>query len=172
MVDALAPADEHVIRIGAWRRATARNATQLRMTGLGSCVGLVLLDKTSRTLAVAHVFLPTQRKPGAGEDSQYADRVVPFLLSHMPAASRANIVAVMAGGASMFAHVRSDVAAIGANNQQNVRAALADAHIPIACDVCGGNQGVSMFIDPVRGQVSAKPTGQPMQVLVESWDQI
>ena len=75
--------------------------------GLGSCIGLALLDRRVGVAGLAHVVLPASRRArDAASPCKFADTAVPELVDRARARSaRAAPVleAVLVGGASMFA---------------------------------------------------------------------
>jgi len=83
----------------------------LTTIGLGSCVGLVLLDSSRSTAGLAHVVYPhsTPDTRSGGQPAKYADTVVPALVGAMGrlGSLRGALEAVLVGGARMFAFVRA-----------------------------------------------------------------
>jgi chemotaxis protein CheD len=96
------------VRMG--ERAISRGET-LVCFGLGSCIGLVLVDRRRRLAGMAHIMLP---EPAHAE--------VPALVGELVGAGalRPRIEAVIVGGASMFA-TASEALEIGARNDAAVR---------------------------------------------------
>ena len=100
-----------------------RSGDELVALGLGSCIGLALVDRSAGVAGLAHVVLPesspTDRQPG-----KFADLAVPELIDRIvrAGASRRRLEAVLAGGARMFELGDLD---IGARNAEAVRSGLA-----------------------------------------------
>ena len=73
--------------------------------GLGSCIGIALYDKTTKVAGLAHIMLPdsTQFKSNTNP-MKFADLAIPMLIEKMEkqGCNKRNIVAKIAGGASMF----------------------------------------------------------------------
>ena len=90
------------VAIGQWTIAAA--PTRIR-TLLGSCVGVVLYDRTARLGGLAHIVLPkahgTIDHPG-----KYADTAIPTLVTdfqrRLGGKVRARLIAKLVGGANMF----------------------------------------------------------------------
>jgi chemotaxis protein CheD len=128
--------------------------------GLGSCIGVALLDRASLVAGLAHVVLPESR-PGTGTPGKFADTAVPELLRQVTGlgASKARLHAVLVGGAQMFATSAGGALDIGRRNEQAVRTALAVAGIPISVAVTGGSSGRTMRVHLENGIVTCKQAG-------------
>lgn len=137
--------------------------------GLGSCIGIALYDKTLKVAGLAHIMLPdsTQFKTVA-KPLKFADLAVPILLKRMreKGCKRTNIVAKIAGGASMFNFSdKSMVSDIGKRNTEAVKKALEKESIPIIAEDTGGNKGRTMIVDSNDGGVVLKIVGQGIVTL-------
>jgi chemotaxis protein CheD len=128
--------------------------------GLGSCIGLALLDRSSPVSGLAHVVLPESRE-GTTVLGKFADTAVPELLRQMIAlgASKSRLSAVLVGGAQMFATGGSGSLDIGRRNEQAVRTALAVAGIAVTVAVTGGSSGRTMRVHLESGLVTCKAAG-------------
>jgi chemotaxis protein CheD len=135
--------------------------------GLGSCIGLALVDASARVAGLAHVMLPgpggetTGRPPGT-----FADTGVPALVEAVLAAGarRMRLNAVIVGGAQMFGG--SGRMQVGQRNEEAVRAALRAARIPIVAAETGGGSGrtIRVHLDDVR--VTSRAAGGAENVLL------
>ncbi len=136
-----APPDS--VRIG--ELAVSRAAgTVLSSIGLGSCIGLVLLDAGCQAVGLAHIMLPESR----GSDrapARYADVAVPALIHALVdlGARAARLEAVLVGGAQLFAANQME---IGTRNSEAVGAALREAGIPVRAEALGGTVGRSVWV--------------------------
>ena len=142
-----------MIGIGEYRVGSFQMVT----IGLGSCIGLTLYDDRQRVGAMVHIMLPDSagRKDRPGK---YADTAVPLLLQELDAlgCKNRNIVAKMAGGASMFEYFGANLN-IGERNAEKVREFLAREHIRLAAEDIGGKVGRSVtFIPAQEGKVSVR----------------
>jgi chemotaxis protein CheD len=128
--------------------------------GLGSCIGLALLDRSSPVAGLAHVVLPESRE-GASAPGKFADTAVPELIRQMIAlgAARSRLHAVLVGGAQMFASGASGSLDIGRRNEQAVRSALAVVGIAVTVAVTGGSSGRTMRVHLGSGLVTCKVAG-------------
>jgi chemotaxis protein CheD len=113
---------------------------ELVAIGLGSCIGLALVDRTANVAGLAHVVLPESQ--GKTEPrAKFADLAVPDLIGHLveAGAARRRLEAVLVGGARMFSVGAS--LDIGARNAEAVREALVKERIKIHAEEVGGNRG-------------------------------
>jgi chemotaxis protein CheD len=113
---------------------------ELVAIGLGSCIGLALVDREAGVAGLAHVVLPeSQGKPGPA--AKFADLAIPDLITRLvdAGAERRRLQAVLIGGARMFTVGAS--LDIGARNSEAVREALGKERIKIHAEEIGGNRG-------------------------------
>jgi chemotaxis protein CheD len=113
---------------------------ELVALGLGSCIGLAMVDRAAGVAGVAHVVLPQsrgQRHPVG----KFADLAVPALISRMlgAGARERRLEAVLAGGARMF-ELGADLD-VGARNEEAVRGALERARVEVRAAATGGSNG-------------------------------
>jgi len=134
--------------------------------GLGSCIGVALLDGASLVAGLAHVVLPESR-PGATTPGKFADTAVPELLRRVIGlgATRGRLHAVLVGGAQMFAVSAGGALDIGRRNEQAVRTALAVAGIPITTTLTGGGAGRTMRVHIGSGIVTCKQAGSQEETI-------
>jgi chemotaxis protein CheD len=135
---------------------------ELVSMGLGSCVGVALIDRDRAVAGLAHVMLPTANAAYSAP-AKFADRAVPALLASVErlGAQREQMVAVLAGGAQMFAGARAGAAGLdlGARNEAAVRSALADAGIPVRAAATGGDRGRTVRVRVGEARVCVKEAG-------------
>ncbi len=134
--------------------------------GLGSCIGVALLDRASLVAGLAHVVLPESRQ-GATTPGKFADTAVPELLRQVTGlgAITSRLHAVLVGGAQMFAAGAGGVLDIGRRNEQAVRTALAVAGIPITTTLTGGSAGRTMRVHIGTGLVTCKQAGSQEETI-------
>ena len=132
---------EAVVRMG---EAAASNSPGdvLACIGLGSCIGLALVDRAKGVAALAHVMLPESTRPDPPQPHKFADLAVPALLDLALAhgASRLRLEACLVGGAAMFQFGGSGQD-IGQRNTHAVTTLLQGARIPIRATETGGSKG-------------------------------
>lgn len=154
-----------MVRMG--ELATSRkDGKKLVSIGLGSCIGLALIDRTRSVAALAHVMLPETPADGdGGMPGKFGNTAVPALLKALaPMGARPpRLEAVLVGGAKMFS-IGSSMD-IGARNDEAARAALKAARIPIVAADTRGSTGRTIRVDPATGIVTVKAAGgKPTQL--------
>jgi chemotaxis protein CheD len=134
--------------------------------GLGSCIGLVIVDDRGPVAAMAHVVLPESN--GNGAAGKFADTAIPQLIREVTAigATRSRLSAVLVGGAQMFAAAgKLDV---GNRNEQAVREGLRAHAIPVRAAVTGGNSGRTMRVYLERRAITCKQAGLE-EIEIATW---
>jgi chemotaxis protein CheD len=142
----------HTVLVGMAEMAVVRcegqEQVQLKTT-LGSCVGVVLRDRSKRIYGLAHVMLPEKQHDDEAS-GKYADSAIPALLSRMEeqGSSRQAVEACLIGGACMFqCDTATMIGAIGKRNVEAARRIIRDLRIPIALEDTGGSQGRTVILD-------------------------
>jgi chemotaxis protein CheD len=151
-------ADQTMVRMGELA-VSDRRGHELVALGLGSCIGLALLDRRRGAAGLAHVVLP-QSPDGHDASMKFADHAVPALVDRLVAlgARRVRLEAVLVGGASMFAGAGSTLE-VGQRNAAAVKEALAKERIKIVAADTGGNKGRTARVDPATGTVVVRKAG-------------
>jgi chemotaxis protein CheD len=130
--------------------------------GLGSCIGVALMDESRRAVGLAHVVLPSSSEagPGRGSAPKFADTAVPLLIDEVSnlGAARRSLFAVLVGGAQMFS-LGGPSMDVGSRNAAAVRDALSAAAIPVRAEVVGGSIGRTIRVYVGTGQVTCKEAG-------------
>ncbi|HEX5621972.1 MAG TPA: chemotaxis protein CheD [Solirubrobacteraceae bacterium] len=128
--------------------------------GLGSCIGLALLDRKMGVAGLAHIVLP-QSQGHSGENARkFADFAVPELVSELVGigARKIRLEAVLVGGASMFA-VSASSLEVGQRNEASVRELLMSMRIPVMATATGGNKGRTIRVDVATSAVHYREAG-------------
>jgi len=136
--------------------------------GLGSCIGLALVDKRAGVAGLAHIVLPaTTGTPKPEAMNKFADHAVPALLDGMVerGASRMFLQASLVGGASMFAGTASKTLEVGSRNAVAVREQIARRRVPVVAEAVGGSRGRTVRVDVTSGTVSVREAGGTEEVL-------
>lgn len=141
--------------------ASATPDEELTSIGLGSCVGVAVLDRMNAVAALAHVMLPSAGPNPSGPPGKYADRAVPALIdaAERLGARRRQLEAVLVGGAQMFDVSVGSGLDIGPRNATAVRAALAAERIPVRAEALGGRRGRTMRVHVGELAVTVKEAG-------------
>lgn len=149
----------NVITVGISDFKIASNSDSLITYALGSCVGICLFDPTTKIAGMSHILLPCI-SPTDNNKMKYADTAIPLLVESMEQQNvkRSNLVAKIAGGASMFttSFSNSALAQIGTRNVESVKKALASLNIPIIAEATGGNQGRTIKFDSDTGDLHVR----------------
>jgi chemotaxis protein CheD len=151
--------------VGMGKMAVSRDTDdELYALGLGSCIGLAVVDRPAKVAGLAHIVLP-EGQESEGEPGKFADRAVPELVFRMrlAGASHRRLEAVLVGGARMFATGELD---IGARNTAAVREALEALNIEVRASATGGTLGRSVRVRAASGIVSMKEVGGKHVVLL------
>jgi len=156
--------------VGMADLVSVRHPATLVTLGLGSCIGLVIFDPSTKVAAMAHIMLPDSRdakevpKPG-----KFADTAVPLLLEHLKnlGAVKGQLKAKMAGGAQMFNIPGKDnsLLAVGSRNVEATTAMLAKHGVPLVASDVGGNKGRSVEFNTETWKLLVKTLGTGSQEL-------
>jgi len=139
---------------------------RLTALGLGSCIGLALVDRRTGVAGLAHIVLPVGTPLETDPPVKYAPTAVPYLIERLVAlgARRNHLRAVMVGGASMFA--ASSKLEVGARNAAVVRELLERSRIQIAAAATGGKRGRTIRVYVGEGRVTSRVAGSAEEDLV------
>ena len=152
-------ASETMVRMGELAVSSVPGHVLVSL-GLGSCIGLALLDRKMGVAGLAHIVLP-QSQGHAGENSRkFADFAVPDLVSELEVvgARKVRLEAVLVGGASMFA-VSTASLEVGQRNEAAVRELLKTMRIPIKATATGGSKGRTIRVDVATAAVTVREAG-------------
>ena len=148
-----------MVRMGEY--AFSASAGDLLVSlGLGSCIGLALLDRRAAVAGLAHVVLPTAEGRDGGP-GKFADTAVPVLLDAVLGlgARQARVEAVLVGGASMFSFGGNGLE-VGQRNDAAVREQLAKLRLPVRASDTGGSKGRTVRVHVESGLVTSKAAGE------------
>ena len=154
------------IRVNISDYKVVRHPDTLVTIGLGSCVGIVLYDKYSGIMGMAHIMLPRSTDyVNADNKMKFADTCIPLMLEDMVkmGANKDNIKAKIAGGANMFSNMSLEN--IGGKNSEEVIKTLNNLKIPILAKELGGSKGRTLFADPLTGDVYSRAVGMGKKLL-------
>lgn len=134
---------------------------ELLTIGLGSCIGVAVVDRARSVAALAHVMLPDASAVANAPEGKFADLAIPALItaSEELGARRVRLEAVLVGGAQMFDVGVGSALDIGARNATAVKAALARARIPVRAAETGGRRGRTMRVHVGAMTVTVKEAG-------------
>jgi len=151
------------IKVGIADLNVTNSPNKLITVGLGSCIGISLYDKINKNGGLLHIMLPDSTQfSNITNPFKFADLGVPVLLKKIEemGALKKNVVAKIAGGASMFNFSdKNMIMDIGNRNAIAVKKALNDLGIPILAEDTGGNKGRTMIFDTDNGIVQIRTVG-------------
>jgi chemotaxis protein CheD len=131
---------------------------ELVILGLGSCIGVALLDRRARVAGLAHVVLPEMLATSISP-AGVADWVVRALLSALRSAGAdpGRMEAVLVGGA--YAYTSPMFVDIGRRNEAAVRELLALDRIPVRAADTGGTRARVIRVRSDPGTVESRVSG-------------
>ena len=149
-----------MVRIGE-QAATSTGGDVLSSVGLGSCIGLALVDDKRGVIGLAHILLPDSRDGAGSAVGKFADTAVPALIARMVrlGAVKRGIDAVLVGGAQMFSFGAKSSLDIGARNEEATRSALKGQGIPVRAAATAGTKGRTITVYASERAVTAKEAG-------------
>jgi chemotaxis protein CheD len=155
------------INVGLGEKAVSRNPEDVLVAyGLGSCVGVVMVDPVSHVSGLLHAVLPRATTGAAqGESNPFKyvesgiENLIACLIRNGGNQSRLNVRIV--GGANML--VASDLTRsfdIGTRNIETARATLERLKMPIAAAEVGGHTGRTLRVYVANGRVTVRVIGE------------
>lgn len=142
---------------------------KLMTAGLGSCIGICVLDKKSKIAGLAHIMLPSSTQAKSVQNrAKFADTAIEDLLQEMKKqGARTNaLVAKIAGGAQMFKFSgESDILKIGERNAIAVKENLKQQGIRLLASDVGGNYGRTITFDAETGELFIRTIGHGERVI-------
>lgn len=154
------------IRVGIADLNIVSSPDRIITIGLGSCVGIALYDNVQKKAGLSHIMLPDSTAfTNIDNPYKYPDLAIPILLEKMikSGCNKRNIVAKIAGGASMFDFSdKSMISNIGERNGIAVKKVLNELDITIQAEDLGGKKGRTMIVESSTGIVNLKILGSNM----------
>jgi chemotaxis protein CheD len=150
---------ETMVRMGELAVSSAPGHVLVSL-GLGSCIGLALLDRRMGIAGLAHIVLPQSQGHANENTRKFADLAVPELVSELEVlgARKVRLEAVLVGGASMFA-VSASSLEVGQRNETAVREILNSLRIPVQATATGGSRGRTIRVDVASTAVTVREAG-------------
>lgn len=154
-----------IVKVGMADLNVANPPKKIRTSGLGSCVGVVIYDETTKICGMAHVMLPdsTLGKAETMNKAKYADTALEVLLDKLNklGAKQSQLKAKLAGGAQMFKFSSSsEMMRIGPRNVEAVKDKLRELRIRIIAEDVGGSSGRTIEFDPETSKLSIRTVNQ------------
>jgi len=150
---------ETMVRMGELA-VSSEPGHKLVSLGLGSCIGLALLDRRMGIAGLAHIVLPQSQGHTPDNPRKFADLAFPELLAELDVlgARRVRLEAVLVGGAAMFA-VSNASMEVGQRNEAAVRQLLKAQRIPVVANATGGSKGRTVRVDVAAASVTVREAG-------------
>ena len=153
-----------MIKVGMADLNCCKEPDVLTTLGLGSCVGIVLYDPSTKVSGLAHVMLPdsTQIRNNSNV-AKFADTAIDKLIGDMEkiGANRRRLVAKIAGGAQMFSFDSSnEMMRIGERNAKATKVKLEALGIKLLAEDCGKNYGRTIEFYSETGDLLIKTIGK------------
>ncbi|MGE5381138.1 MAG: chemotaxis protein CheD [Methylocystaceae bacterium] len=158
-----------IVQVGMADMKVVNPPDKLMTAGLGSCVGVCLVDKINRVAGMVHVMLPSSMQARNNQNrAKFADSGISVLVEEMEkgGAQRSRIVAKIAGGAQMFKFSEeSNIMKIGERNAAAVIEVLSSYRIPLLANDTGGNYGRTIVFDAQTGELLVRTIGYGERVI-------
>lgn len=152
-------AAETMVRMGELAVSSAPGHVLVSL-GLGSCIGLALIDRRLGIAGLAHIVLPQSQGHGRDNPRKFADLAVPEMLTELEdlGARMVRLEAALVGGASMFA-VSAASLEVGQRNEAAVRDLLKKLRIPVVAAATGGSKGRTIRVDVASSAITMREAG-------------
>lgn len=159
-----------VIRVGIADYKICRSPQVISTLGLGSCLGVVLYDKSTKICGLAHIMLPDSTKCADSENRlKFADTCLQDMYDELVQnnVNTRNLVAKIAGGAKMFSYQSdSDLLNIGEQNVRAVKEKLSKWNIPVVAEDVGDTYGRTIEFFPESGKLYVKAVGIRIHLMI------
>lgn len=152
-----------IVRVGMADYKICHAPQKIGTLGLGSCLGVVLYDDSTKICGLAHVMLPDSKKITRSKNRmKFVDTCLDDMYHALleEAVNPGNLVAKMAGGAKMFTkNTDNEFLNIGAQNYVAAVRKLAEFRIPVKAEDVGETFSRTIEFDPETGMLMIKAGG-------------
>ena len=142
-----------------------RSPQKISTLGLGSCLGVILYDESTRVCGMAHVMLPdsTRIPSQQGNRFKFMDTCLKDMYDELTTKEKIpsnRLKAKIAGGAKMFAHRSTNsMLNVGEENIEKAKSMLSEWRIPIRAEDTRGKNGRTITFDPSDNSLHIKTVG-------------
>ncbi len=154
---------QNITKVGMADMNITKDPGIITTLGLGSCVGIILYDKSIKIAGLAHIMLPNSKQIKNNENkAKFADTGIQLLLDKMidRGCNKSRIIAKIAGGSQMFSfQTNNDIMKIGERNVLATKEILQALNIPIIAEDTGGNYGRTIEFNSSNGILLIKTIG-------------
>lgn len=158
-----------IVSVGMADYKICHSPQKISTLGLGSCVGVVLYDRTTKICGMAHIMLPDSARISKNSNRmKFVDTCLRDMYEELLLAGgrSTGLVAKIAGGAKMFSHqFEHNILNIGQQNVEAVRRLLLELKIPVVAEDVGSTYGRTIEFDTVTGELSVKVVGRGEHVI-------
>lgn len=158
-----------MIKVGMADLNICKSPDAITTLGLGSCIGIALYDPVTKIGGLAHIMLPDSTSIRGNQNiAKFADTGIVELVRQMEklGASRARMVAKIAGGATMFqAMSKNNLMNVGERNAAASKAVLKQLNIPLLASDTGANYGRTVTFFPETGDFHIRAVGRNETVI-------
>uniref|UniRef100_A0A7C4Q4M8 Probable chemoreceptor glutamine deamidase CheD n=1 Tax=Bellilinea caldifistulae TaxID=360411 RepID=A0A7C4Q4M8_9CHLR len=130
--------------------------------GLGSCLGITMVDRQRHICGLLHAVLPHRLNGADPYCAKYVDSGIEGLLNAMlkAGADRRNLIVRMAGGANMLtAAGLSQTFDVGTRNIESALETLQRLNLPLHAQETGGHSGRTVRVYVASGRVTVRVVG-------------
>lgn len=158
-----------IIKVGMADLKVCTSPDGLTTLGLGSCVGIAVVDPVKKIGGLAHIMLPDSTAIRENFNvAKFADTGIEELIKQLvdKGAVRSRLVAKIAGGAQMFSFgSSSDLMRVGERNTQASKKKLAELAIPLLAEDTGDSYGRTVTFYPETGDFEIKSVGRTVKII-------
>ena len=148
----------HFVNIAEMK--VCREPDTVYAVGLGSCIGVVMFDPSTKIAGMLHVLLPSSEGFDMSKNvkTKFADLGVKVLLEAMlkEGARKQSLWAKMAGGAMMFPSKSDLVGTVGERNIAACRKSIQELGIRLIAEDVGGTKGRTVELNTTTGELKVK----------------
>ena len=155
------------INVGLGEQAISRDPEDVLVAyGLGSCVGVVMIDLVSKFSGLLHAVLPRAADGMAGGEvnaSKYVESGIEHLVATLvrAGASQSRLTVRMIGGANMLvASGLTRAFDIGTRNIEAARSTLVRLKMPVTAAEVGGHAGRTVRVYVAESRVTVRVIGE------------
>lgn len=130
--------------------------------GLGSCLGISMVDRVRRISGLLHAVLPHRLNGADPLCAKYVDSGIEGLLDGMlrAGADRRSLVVRIAGGANMLLSAGlSQTFDVGTRNIHSAHETLRRLNLPLHSEETGGHSGRTVRVYVATGRVTVRVVG-------------
>ena len=159
-----------IIKVGMADLKTCVSPDAITTLGLGSCIGIAIVDPVTKIGGLAHIMLPdsTAIRNSQQNIAKFADTGIVELVNQMIkiGAKKERMVAKIAGGAMMFAFKsQSDLTMVGQRNAAASKQKLKELGIPLLAEDTGANYGRTVIFYPETGEFHIRAVGKEETII-------